>query len=87
MPSLTIKPGSRVRLKGQSEYVPDFLVIRCEASQCWIRQNTWNPEALLSVRFTQIEIPEASQFSPSPPPDNVIDMAQYRRKKAQVEAD
>ncbi|HEY9879866.1 MAG TPA: hypothetical protein V6D29_15535 [Leptolyngbyaceae cyanobacterium] len=57
MPSLTIRPGSNVRLKGQSEYVPDFLVVRCEGDQCWVRQKNWTPEAQLQIRVTQIAIP------------------------------
>jgi hypothetical protein len=58
MASLTIRPGSQVRLKGQDDHVPDFLVIRCDRDRCWIRQQDWGPDAELNVRFTQLFIPD-----------------------------
>jgi len=60
MASLTIRPGSQVRLKGQDDHVPDFLVIRCDRDRCWIRQQDWGPDAELNVRFTQLFIPDQS---------------------------
>jgi hypothetical protein len=58
MASLTIRPGSWVRLKGQDDHVPDFMVVRCDRDRCWLRQQTWGPEAELTVRFSQILVPE-----------------------------
>lgn len=57
MASLLLRPGARVRLKGQDDHVPDFYVVRCEHDRCWIRQSNWNPEAAMNVRFTQLFIP------------------------------
>ncbi len=101
MASLTIRPGSRVRLKGQDAHVPDFYVVRCDRDRCWVRQQDWSPEAELHVRFTQLLVPEeqASAVASSSqklekklaqlasasrviPPDNVIYMDAYRRRKA-----
>lgn len=93
MAFLTIRPGSRIRLKGQAAHIPDFFVVRCERDHCWVRQQEWNPEAELNVRFTQILIPEHGASSPepvaspdgevSPPPDNVVYMDDYRQRHAQ----
>jgi hypothetical protein len=112
MASLTLRPGARVRLKGQAAHVPDFYVVCCEYDQCWVRQHNWSPDAAINVRFSQLFIPDLSSVAPAavvggsalalPPlvpvapamasaevqafpqrlPDNVIDMAAYRRRKA-----
>jgi hypothetical protein len=109
MASLIVRPGIRVRLKGQADHVPDFYVVRLDRDQCWIRQQGWNPEALLHVPFTHLLIPAdtlhqevapqvvvagggvarlepALPLAPVPPlpqpPNNVIYMDAYRRKKA-----
>ncbi|MFH7245028.1 MAG: hypothetical protein ACHWZW_19500 [Spirulina sp.] len=110
MASLLLRPGARVRLKGQDDHVPDFYVVRCDHDRCWIRQPNWNPEATMDVRFTQLFVPGptssvsmvsggvalpplasaglaavamAPPSADQPPwPDNVIDMAAYRRRKA-----
>jgi hypothetical protein len=92
MASLTIRPGSRIRLKGQAAHIPDFFVVRCDREQCWVRQQEWNPEVELNVRFTQILVPEAGSpvaenlaIDPreaSPPPDNVVYMDDYRQRHA-----
>ncbi len=86
MASLTIRPGSRIRLKGQSAHIPDFFVVRCDRDRCWVRQQNWKPEVELNVRFTQISIPEAGGEpkveAPSPPRDNVVYLEDYRRRKA-----
>lgn len=108
MASLTLRPGARVRLKGQAAHVPDFYVVRCEHDQCWVRQHNWNPDTAINVRFSQLFVPDLSSVTPvavvggsalalpslapmasavAPaqvsafPPDNVIDMAAYRRRK------
>ena len=82
MPSLTLKPGSLVRLKGQPERIPDFLVIRFEGDRCWVRQQTWSPETQLPVRVTQLAIPDPSlSVSSQVAPDNVISLDLYRRRK------
>lgn len=57
MASLTIRPGSRVRLKGQDDHVPDFVVIRCDRDRCWVRQQDWAPAAELNVSFKQLWVP------------------------------
>ncbi|MBE9137548.1 hypothetical protein IQ254_10045 [Nodosilinea sp. LEGE 07088] len=57
MASLTIRPGSRVRLKGQDDHVPDFLVVRCDRDRCWIRQEHWAPDAELNISFKQLWVP------------------------------
>lgn len=57
MASLTIHPGSRVRLKGQDDHVPDFIVVRCDRDRCWIRQEGWAPDAELNVSFKQLWVP------------------------------
>jgi hypothetical protein len=57
MASLTISPGSRVRLKGQDDEVPDFVVVRCERDRCWIRQQDWAPNTLITVSFKQLWVP------------------------------
>ncbi|HIK46105.1 MAG TPA: hypothetical protein IGR64_14660 [Leptolyngbyaceae cyanobacterium M65_K2018_010] len=93
MASLTIRPGSRVRLKGQADHVPDFLVIRCDRDRCWVRQQDWGPGAQLNVRFTQLLVSEPApgiearlrpfEVAMAPLPlDNVIYMDAYRRQKA-----
>jgi hypothetical protein len=93
MASLTVRPGSRVRLKGQDSHVPDFFVVRCERDRCWIRQQDWGPETLLHVRFTQLLVPDHPGVSlGSLPPvaidpltapvDNVIYMDAYRHRQA-----
>jgi hypothetical protein len=90
MASLTIKPGSRIRLKGQASHIPDFFVVRCDRNHCWVRQEDWTPEVELNVRFNQILIPETEgvslpgeQSSGEPDlPDNVIYMDDYRQRRA-----
>jgi hypothetical protein len=90
MASLTIKPGSRIRLKGQAAHIPDFFVVRCDRNHCWVRQADWIPEVQLNVRFNQILIPETEGFSPaegqtsveSNRPDNVIYLDDYRQRRA-----
>jgi hypothetical protein len=62
MASLTIRPGARVRLKGQNDHVPDFYVVRCEYDRCWIRQMNWNPEVSIDVQFSQLFIPDPSSI-------------------------
>lgn len=57
MASLTIRPGSRVRLKGQDDHIPDFVVVRCDRDRCWVRQHDWTPDAELNVSFKQIFVP------------------------------
>jgi hypothetical protein len=97
MASLIIRPGSRVRLKGQDDHVPDFYVVRCDRDSCWIRQQDWGSGAQLHVRFTQLLVPDG-QLAPvasshrklaklaaanrPAPPDNVIYIDSYRRRKA-----
>lgn len=67
MASLTLRPGVRVRLKGQDPHVPDFYVVGYDHDYCWIRQRSWGAEALLHVPFAQIVIPdETRQVSPAP---------------------
>lgn len=93
MASLTIRPGSRIRLKGQAAHIPDFFVVRCDRNHCWVRQQEWNPEVELNVRFTQILIPEdkaswsepvpAGEGEASPSLDNVVYMDDYRQRHAQ----
>ena len=58
MPSLTLRTGAFVRLKGQPKDLPDFLVEHCQGDRCWIRQQTWGPNVHLKIKVTQIEIPE-----------------------------
>jgi hypothetical protein len=96
MASLTIRPGSRIRLKGQDSHVPDFIVVRCERDQCWVRQQTWHPATQLNVRFTQILIPpietietalsQASanrdDVSALERPNNVIYLDHYRQRRS-----
>ena len=87
MPSLTIRPGSRIRLKGQSEAVPDFLVVGCENELCWIRQQNWSPAVRFSVKFTQISIPDPQtedQAIPTRPRAEVICLETYRRRRQAV---
>lgn len=91
MPSLTVRPGSSIRLKGQSDYIPDFLVVRCEGDQCWVRQQTWSPDAQLQIRVTQIAIPAGPITADGTPmgealrshrePCEVISMAEYRMRR------
>lgn len=109
MASLTLRPGARVRLKGQDAHVPDFYVVRWEHDHCSIRQHNWSPEAAIHVRFSQLFVPDPPSVAPAafaggaalalPPlvpvspaatkgqelpqllPNNVIDMAAYRRRK------
>lgn len=81
MPSLTLRPGSPVRLKGQSEYVPDFLVLRCEGDQCWVRQKTWNPDAQLQVRVTQIAIPDVDPVILAESRGKVVSLSAYRLRR------
>lgn len=110
MASLTLRPGARVRLKGQDAHVPDFYVVRCEYDHCWLRQRHWSPEVAINVRFSQLFIPGPPSGAPAtvargvalalPPlapvaaaraevqrlpqslPNNVIDMATYRQRRA-----
>lgn len=58
MASLILRPGARVRLKGQDSNIPDFYVVRCDRDRCWIRQQNWNPEVQLNIQFNQILIPD-----------------------------
>jgi hypothetical protein len=86
MASLTIRPGSRIRLKGQAAHTPDFFVVRCDRDRCWVRQYGWNPEAELNVRFTQIYIPDAEDASMdsddnAPVLDNVVYMDDFRQRR------
>ncbi|MBW4484354.1 MAG: hypothetical protein KME14_17595 [Tildeniella torsiva UHER 1998/13D] len=57
MASLTIRPGSRVRLKGQDDHVPDFVVVRCDRDRCWVRQDGWAPGTEINVSFKQLWVP------------------------------
>ncbi len=57
MASLTIRPGSRVRLKGQDDHIPDFVVTRCDRDHCRIRQHDWAPDAEINVSFKQLFVP------------------------------
>jgi hypothetical protein len=57
MASLIIRPGSRVRLKGQDDHIPDFVVVRCDRDHCWIRQPDWAPDAEINVSFEQLFVP------------------------------
>jgi hypothetical protein len=97
MASLTIRPGSRIRLKGQDSHVPDFIVVRCDRDQCWIRQQNWHSTIQLNVRFSQILIPSEQSFVASVATmveapsigglghdyqDNVIYLEDYRKQKA-----
>lgn len=89
MASLTIRPGSRVRLKGQDQHVPDFLVVGCSHQHCWLRQQNWHPQARLMVTFSQLLVAEAPPSVPQPPqgptqerPTNkVICLATYRQQR------
>lgn len=82
MPSLTLRSGSPIRLKGQPRAIPDFLVIRCEGDRCWVRQHTWSPEAELTVRISQISIPDSDEslFSAIDSP-NLVSLGLYRFRK------
>jgi hypothetical protein len=86
MASLTIRPGSRVRLKGQDQHVPDFLVVGCSHRHCWLRQQNWHPEARLMVTFSQLEVAEAPPpvvlHTPQASATNVICLATYRQRRA-----
>ncbi|MEB3314293.1 MAG: hypothetical protein VKL98_09125 [Cyanobacteriota bacterium] len=84
MASLTIRPGSRVRLKGQDHHVPDFLVVGCSHHHCWLRQQNWHPQARLMVTFSQLLVGEAPAVpqAPAGPADNVICLATYRQRRA-----
>jgi hypothetical protein len=57
MASLTIRLGSRVRLKGQDDHIPDFVVVRCERDRCWVRQEDWAPGTEIKVGFKQLLVP------------------------------
>jgi hypothetical protein len=57
MASLTIRPGSQVRLKGQDDHVPDFVVVRCDRDRCWVRQQSWPPGSEINVSFKQLWVP------------------------------
>lgn len=82
MPSLTIRPGSHVRLKGQSECVPDFLVVRCEGDQCWVRQQSWSPDTQLHIQITEIAVPGGKEAAPFPRKKaKVISLSEYRQKR------
>ncbi|MFM7529910.1 MAG: hypothetical protein ACKO63_15745 [Nodosilinea sp.] len=88
MASLTIRPGSRVRLKGQDQHVPDFLVVGCSHHHCWLRQQNWHPQARLMVTFSQLLVAEAPPAvsqplqGPTNPINKVICLATYRRRRA-----
>ncbi|MEO0489663.1 MAG: hypothetical protein AAF215_02825 [Cyanobacteria bacterium P01_A01_bin.123] len=60
MPSLVIRPGAFVRLKGQPEDWPDFLVVHCSGDRCWVRQRDWQPRMQLHILTTQIAIPSST---------------------------
>ena len=82
MPSLTLKPGSPIRLKGQPKEIPDFLVIRCSKDRCWVRQSKWNPEVELAIQITQIDIPNSDELVlPGNGYANVISLGLYRFRK------
>ncbi|PSN16777.1 hypothetical protein C7271_20050 [filamentous cyanobacterium CCP5] len=82
MPSLTLRSGSSIRLKGQPRAIPDFLVIRCEGDRCWVRQQSWGPEAALAVKVNQIAIPESDDWLLSDLDEsNVVSLALYRFRK------
>lgn len=81
MPSMTIRPGSHIRLKGQSEYVPDFLVVRCEGDQCWVRQQTWNFDAQLQIQVTQIDIPDVDPDVVAESGGKIISLREYRMRR------
>ncbi|MBD0334912.1 MAG: hypothetical protein ICV62_05450 [Cyanobacteria bacterium Co-bin13] len=81
MPSMTIRPGSQIRLKGQSEYVPDFLVVRCEGDQCWVRQHTWNCDAQLQIRVTQIAIPDVDPAILAQSGGKIVSLSEYRMRR------
>lgn len=68
MASLTIRPGSRVRLKGQDDHVPDFVVVRCERDRCWIRQHDWAPNTEINVSFKQLFVPAEALTCSAPGP-------------------
>lgn len=74
MASLTIRPGSRVRLKGQDDHVPDFVVVRCDRDRCWIRQQAWASNAELNVSFKQLWVP--------PEPGSILPSALVKQVKA-----
>ncbi|TVQ08442.1 MAG: hypothetical protein EA368_12015 [Leptolyngbya sp. DLM2.Bin27] len=57
MASLTIRPGSRVRLKGQDDHIPDFVVTRCDRDHCWLRQQDWASGTAINVSFKQLFVP------------------------------
>lgn len=87
MASLTIRPGSRIRLKGQAAHIPDFYVVRCDRDHCWVRQQDWTPEVALNVRFNQILVPNSEaiappEVAPSQGCDNVVYMDDFRRRRA-----
>lgn len=63
MASLTLRPGARVRLKGQAAHVPDFYVVCCDYDHCWVRQHNWSPDTAINVRFSQLSIPDLSSVS------------------------
>lgn len=65
MASLILRPGARVRLKGQDAHIPDFYVVCCDHSSCWVRQHNWSPEAAISVRFSQLFIPGPPSVAPA----------------------
>lgn len=83
MPSLNLKPGSPIRLKGQPEAIPDFLVVRCLRDRCWVRQSSWKPDVELAVRITQIAIPDLEELlSTHPCPENVVSLGLYRFRRS-----
>ncbi|MBD0269085.1 MAG: hypothetical protein ICV77_12425 [Cyanobacteria bacterium Co-bin8] len=81
MPSMTIRPGSHIRLKGQSQYVPDFLVVRCEGDQCWVRQQTWNLDAQLQIGVTQIAIPDVDPAIMAQAGGKIVSLNEYRMRR------
>jgi len=78
MAFLTLRPGLLVRLKGQSEAVPDFVVVRCAQEMCWLRQRHWPLGTSFAVAVTQIAIPPAPS---APLPTNVVSMVTYRQRR------
>ncbi|MFE4105334.1 hypothetical protein [Almyronema epifaneia] len=57
MPALTLHPGKFVRLKGQPQDLPDFVVVHCQGDRCWVRQQAWGSRIHLQIKVTQLEIP------------------------------
>ena len=50
-----LKPGKFVRLKGQPNDLPDFVLERYLGGFCWIRQQTWGQRIRWKVDVANIE--------------------------------